>query len=221
MSANNPIKTGRNNVRGVAIMEVLVTVIIFSIGMLGVFAMQIASKKTNHEAAQRSEAALVANDILQRIQNSGMSYAQIKTNYFDNAPAFYKQAERVVIRANDMLQIAPENCDANDCTPAQLAAFDLIRWHRTIKGSDVTVSGVESSPGVPGLSQAIGCLYVDGNKLIQVAVAWRAMSPVKRSGSLVNEDTECLHPDLDNEQISPDPEVRKSYVRQVVVKTYM
>lgn len=220
MSANRPNKIGRNSVRGVAIMEVLVTIIVFTLGMLGVFAMQIASKKTNHEAAQRSEAVLLANDILQRIQNSGMSYEEIKENYFDDVPAFYKQENRVIVRANDLLQVAPENCASNDCNPQQLAAYDLIQWHRTVKGSDVTVSG-SSADTVAGLTNAIGCLYVDGSKLIQVAIAWRAMSPVKRSGTLVNEDTECLHPDLNNEHISKDADERKSYIRQVVVKTYI
>lgn len=210
----------RHKVRGVALMEVLITILVFSIGMLGVFAMQIASKKTNQEAAQRSEAILVANNLLQRIQNSGMTYENIKKHYFTESS--YLDGERVIISYADEPPVPDADCSTGDCTPKQLAEYDLNRWHHSIRGSDVTVPGSGAAgTGVPGLSQAVGCLYVDGSKLIQVAITWRAMAQVKRGGTLENYDPQCLHPDLENEQLAKTPEERKAFIRQVVVKTYL
>lgn len=52
---------------GVVLLEVLVAVLIFSIGLLGIIGMQAASVSAVSDAKYRSEAALVANQIIARI----------------------------------------------------------------------------------------------------------------------------------------------------------
>lgn len=53
--------------RGVVLLEVLVAVLIFSIGILGMIAMQTASVTAVSDAKYRSEAAMVADQIIARM----------------------------------------------------------------------------------------------------------------------------------------------------------
>lgn len=57
----------RSSQQGVVLLEVLVAVLIFSIGILGMIGMQAASVTAVSDAKYRSEAAMVADQILARI----------------------------------------------------------------------------------------------------------------------------------------------------------
>jgi type IV pilus assembly protein PilV len=57
----------RSNQAGVVLLEVLVAALIFSIGILGMIGMQAASVTAVSDAKYRSEAAMVADQILARI----------------------------------------------------------------------------------------------------------------------------------------------------------
>lgn len=54
--------------RGVSLIEVLVAVLILSLGLLGVAAMQNKSLSMNHSAYLRSQANIMAYDILDRMR---------------------------------------------------------------------------------------------------------------------------------------------------------
>lgn len=51
-------------------MEVLVAVVVLSVGLLGIAGMQIASLRNNHSAWLRSEATLRAYDIMERMRTN-------------------------------------------------------------------------------------------------------------------------------------------------------
>jgi type IV pilus assembly protein PilV len=54
--------------RGAGLVEVLVAVIVLSIGLLGIAGMQLGSLRSNHSAWMRSEATLRAQDIMERMR---------------------------------------------------------------------------------------------------------------------------------------------------------
>lgn len=54
--------------RGMTLVEVLVTLVLISVGLLGVAALQMASLKNNQDAYVRSQASVLAGDILDRIR---------------------------------------------------------------------------------------------------------------------------------------------------------
>jgi type IV pilus assembly protein PilV len=54
--------------RGMTLVEVLVTLIIMSVGLLGVAALQLASLRNNYDAYVRSQAAVLAADIFDRMR---------------------------------------------------------------------------------------------------------------------------------------------------------
>lgn len=53
---------------GASIVEVLVTLILVSVGLLGIAGMQLATVQTTNSAAQRFEATTLAKDILERMR---------------------------------------------------------------------------------------------------------------------------------------------------------
>lgn len=60
--------------RGMTLIEVLVTLLLVSVGLLGVAALQLASLKNNQEAYVRSQASVLAGDILDRIRANANAF---------------------------------------------------------------------------------------------------------------------------------------------------
>lgn len=62
-----PITRQRRS-RGFSLIEVLVTMVVISLGLLGFAALQASSLKSNRVAMQRSIATVMANDVFERIR---------------------------------------------------------------------------------------------------------------------------------------------------------
>ena len=74
MSLNHFIKMGKIQ-RGVTLIEVLVTLIILAVGLLGLLSLQTISLKNNLSAQQRTVATMHAYDLLDRIRlNTSADY---------------------------------------------------------------------------------------------------------------------------------------------------
>jgi type IV pilus assembly protein PilV len=54
--------------RGATLIEVLIAVVVLSIGLLGLAGLQVTSVQSNHSAYQRSQASLLANDLADRMR---------------------------------------------------------------------------------------------------------------------------------------------------------
>jgi type IV pilus assembly protein PilV len=52
------------------LVEVLVTLVLISVGLLGVAALQLTTLKNNQESYVRSQAAMLAADILDRMRSN-------------------------------------------------------------------------------------------------------------------------------------------------------
>jgi len=66
----------RQSQKGFTLLEILVTLVILAIGLLGLLSLQIVSLKNNHSAQQRTTAVVHAYDILDRIRlNRTANYA--------------------------------------------------------------------------------------------------------------------------------------------------
>jgi type IV pilus assembly protein PilV len=58
----------RRHGAGLTLVEVLVTLVIISVGLLGVAALQLSTVRNNYDAFVRSQAAVLASDILDRMR---------------------------------------------------------------------------------------------------------------------------------------------------------
>jgi type IV pilus assembly protein PilV len=54
--------------RGLTLVEVLVTLVIISVGLLGVAALQLTTVRNNYDSFVRSQAAMLASDMLDRMR---------------------------------------------------------------------------------------------------------------------------------------------------------
>jgi type IV pilus assembly protein PilV len=64
----------RRTAHGMTLVEVLVTLVLVSVGLLGVAALQLTSLKSNQEAYVRSQASALAGDILDRIRANPQAF---------------------------------------------------------------------------------------------------------------------------------------------------
>ncbi len=76
-AVSRPLRPFRQSARqerarsaGIGLVEVLVALLVFSVGILGVTAMQLAAKRSGYEATQRSIATSLARDIIERMRSN-------------------------------------------------------------------------------------------------------------------------------------------------------
>jgi type IV pilus assembly protein PilV len=115
--------------QGLTLMEILVTMFILAVGLLGVASMQVRAVQDSSNASYRSIAIFYANDIVDRIRANPAAQA----TYADEGNA------------------SADNCFANTCTAAQMAGYDIQTW--------LTNIGDALPAGSGELSVAAGNLY--------------------------------------------------------------
>ncbi len=114
-------------VRGYVLVEALITVLIFAIGMLGVVGLQTVALSSTSISNQRSEATVLALDMADRMRaNLGAADGTPGVGYDDPAPA--NNSCRSVYAASVVGVPAA-------CTPEQLAADDMLDWQDQIQQS--------------------------------------------------------------------------------------
>ena len=154
---------------GFSMMELLVAVLVMGVGVLGVTGLQLISLQNNQDALLRSEAVQLAYDILDRIRvnpGAGVPGSQYNGIALDDAP------------------VAPPDCMAGDCTPAQMVAFDVASWKCSLGGfndeevcSDLEDDGVLPGTNLqPGLPDGDGSIAVDGAGIITITVQWNGFN---------------------------------------------
>lgn len=145
--------------RGYALVETMVTIVVIAFGLLGVAGLMSRSFVTESEATQRTQAALLLQDMVTRIEANRANAAQYVTG--DNGITGFEVV-------NNMKSVVA-------CDPAApLAERDRCGWGRLIAGIDEQVDGRAASL-LPG---AIGCIYeLDAfNRVYAISVAWQGPS---------------------------------------------
>ena len=102
---------GRAHVKGFTLIEVMVSVVILSMGLLGVAKLVLFSAHSNDSAYLRSQATDLAYAILDDMRgNRAIAMAQGYDVPINTAPA------------------APGSCVRTGCTPGALATYDVNTW---------------------------------------------------------------------------------------------
>lgn len=140
-------------------MEVLVSVFVLSIGVLGVAGLQVIAKRSNFEATQRVTAAALAQDIIERMRSNPQQLA-IYTN---------AGAGRTIVGTT----MPVVDCTV-DCGPTTLAQYDLYELEQAASGVTEQVAG----GNVGGLTLPTTCISGPngGPGVYRVTIAWRGMT---------------------------------------------
>jgi len=142
--------------RGISLIEVAIAVLVISVGVIGLASLQLSAKRAGFEAVQRTTAAALANDIIERMRNN-------PTNLLD-----YDEKE---LGGGSIATAPTPDCRTASCSGAQLASRDLWEWEQTLDGANERRSGAD----VGGLNDAAGCIDtnlggIDGR--ILVTISW-------------------------------------------------
>ena len=97
---------------GVTLIEILVTVLILSIGLLGLAALQSTSIKLSYDSYLRSQAEFLAYDLIDRARANPTA-----APYTVSGP----------------LSLPGGDCYTDECSVAQLRAIDLHQWQEQVK----------------------------------------------------------------------------------------
>ncbi|TAA41867.1 type IV pilus modification protein PilV [Corallincola spongiicola] len=151
---NKRMHYSKQKASGFSLIELMVAVIIVSIGVLGVVAMQGASIGSALDASQRSTAAALSAQIVESMRANAT-----QLNSYNNA-----------VVGNGSYLSPSSDCGAvgATCSPAEMVSWDLSVWERAVMGKD-TASGGESAGG---LVDGKGCILVDSGT-VTVILAWR------------------------------------------------
>ena len=118
----------RANQTGITLIEVLVTLVILSIGLLGSLRMQLLSIRSNTDAGIISQATIMTNDFAERIrinrlaaragkyQNSDANYSTIACGTLPTEPCWDRNG-----------------ATATQCNSDQMATSDAWRWVCSVK----------------------------------------------------------------------------------------
>lgn len=128
-----PIAT--RSVRGTSLLEILVSLAVMSLGLLGIGALQVAGLKSNRDAFFYSQAALLANDLAERVRAN------------PSAAAIY-----AMVMAST--HSVTKNCETNRCSAAEMAHFDLNQWTSALSSQLGSAAGaVVFTAGTPNRLQ--------------------------------------------------------------------
>ncbi len=148
---------------GATLLEILISILIFSIGLLGLASMQITSKRANYEALQRSTAAVLAHGMLERMRvnqtalDSYVAAGNLGGGSLGSAPA--------------------TDCAAANCLPTELSAYHLWSFEQELDGQDEQRGGVATG----GLASATACISgpPGGSGTYSIVIAWRGSAELE------------------------------------------
>ncbi|NNF17086.1 MAG: type IV pilus modification protein PilV [Gammaproteobacteria bacterium] len=138
-------------------MEVLVTVVILSVGMLGIAALYVESLKSGQTALARTKAINLAADMADRVRvnRAGESFYNVGNAAAGATPVAQCGARNTVA--------------AEECTAEEMAAYDIWLW-KTMIGNSTVATARQS-----GLANASASIVRDASTLpitFTIQIAW-------------------------------------------------
>jgi type IV pilus assembly protein PilV len=146
------------SVQGFSLIEVLVSLVILLIGLIGIFNLHIIAKQGSFESFQQTQATYYVHNIISRMRLNNSELANYAGTYTGSSVTGAKACD-VGIGVVDL------------CTTAETRAWDLFQWERSFAGENETsVSGAN----VGGLDTATACIRVVGTDVL-VVISWRGV----------------------------------------------
>jgi type IV pilus assembly protein PilV len=163
----------RRRARGVSLIEVLVSLVILSVGVLAVVGLQLVSKRNNADAGQRSIAAQLAYDMAERMRANASTAI---------LPSYLIGTTSLPAGVRWTSGTPPAACTTSaPCTPAATAARDLYEW-------ELSLNGAAEGGGAGGLVSPLACIRQStsdggGDGIYMITIAWRGTVQIPDSGT--------------------------------------
>jgi type IV pilus modification protein PilV len=171
--------------QGFTLIEILVTVLVLSIGVLGVSALLLLSLQNTIDSSHKSYAIYLAENLFERMRANPLAAS-------DYINSDYGMGEFAVTAA--------VNCKTTSCNSGELADFDMVAWHRLLRNKNTespTDDEADADSGnrlLPN-AEAVVTQIVDNpaplSDVYQVRIEWSRLGddtiPSKESYSLMTE----------------------------------
>jgi len=141
--------------RGVSMIEVLVAIVIFSLGLIGLALMQLKGATFTKDSGARSVAVLQARSLADRMQANPTGVAAGDYVWAGGTPPTYT------------------DCSSSACTSAQVANNDLNAWLTQMQAS---------LPASASTSTVMGQVLSNGDGTYTIKVQWNGLG-ILDSGS--------------------------------------
>lgn len=179
------------NSKGIGLIEVLVTIVITTIGLLGLSAMQMQSIRSVSDSGNRTHAVWVANDMINRVRANEIAVNSYITDGELRCTAMPNDIKICSSHSINGVQIAA----AGDCTNEELALFDqfeVLCGITAITGEDAFSSSA-SFINTPGLQ-----ISDEGDGDYQIIISWNSRTAGKDADGnnvyLLDEGTLAANP---------------------------
>lgn len=153
MSSMDTASFESHSMRGVSLIEVLVTIVILAVGLLGLAGLQMRLQSSEVEAYQRTQASLLLEDIANWMGANRKNAASYATG-----------------SANPL--------GTGDSQPATCAGggqgFDSCQWSNVLKGA----AEQSGSNNVGAMIGARGCIENLGADQFQITVVWQGLADI-------------------------------------------
>lgn len=146
--------------KGIGLIEILIAVIILSIGFLATARMQVQGIRASQQAYLRSQATFMLKDMADRMRSN---QAGVDAGFYDGL--------------STLQNIQPASCASatatTACTPAMITQNDLAEWTAYLSNPGV---GADFTPLLPSTDtiQASGEINLIGN-IYNLTVVWGEM----------------------------------------------
>jgi len=158
MNKASSASLSRSSQGGATLIEVLVSLVILMVGLLGLVGVMIQSQRAQVESYQRVQALMLVQDMASRMNaNKAVASCYVFAG---------------VLGTGGITVPASSTCAATGATTGQKdrVAQDLSDWNNLLLGSAELSSGSDKVGSVLG---ARGCITKDSTDLYQVSIAWQ------------------------------------------------
>ena len=154
---------------GYLMIEVLITMFILAVGLLGVVGLQARAEQAETDSYQRTQALILAQDMADRISAN-------RTVAFDTTTSPYVIATTAPLGTGS----------AKDCSaPATTADIDLCAWSNALIGAaesyggtcDTSAATTRGANCAGTLLNARGCITSPATHVYLIQVVWQGMTP--------------------------------------------
>jgi len=108
--------------KGFSLLEVMIAMVIFAVGILGLAGMQVIALENSYESISRNQAIILAYSMSDRM----LANRQAKNSY---------------LISNNATATLNSNCNTIKCNSTEIVAFDLSQWKQNLSSQLINGSG--------------------------------------------------------------------------------
>lgn len=157
--------TARRASRGLTLIELLVSLVITAIGLMGIMQLYLRGQTSELESYQRAQALVLLGDMVNRLDaNRAAADCYAITDAATGAP-FAGEGNAATFSC----------AGAGTTATRAVADDDLAEWDAVLKGATEVLAGANAG----GVRGARGCVWSDAaGDVFTIAVAWQGRAPL-------------------------------------------